>query len=427
MDRIVERIEPNFPKQPKLLRVAAYARVSSGKDAMLHSLSTQVSYYSNYIQKHPGWTYCGVYADEAITGTKGNRENFQRLLADCRQGKIDVIITKSISRFARNSLILLETVRELKGLGVDVFFEEQNIHTNSNEGELMLTILASYAQEESRSVSENMKWRIKQSFKEGRPWDCTILGYRFEGDGYVIEPNEASTVRLIFDLYLSGFGYGKIARLLNEKNLPTRFGNNWHQSNVARILQNDSYTGNLTLQKTFRSDYISKQKHFNQGELPKYRVEGSHEAIIPQEQFDRVQAEIKRRSTTQRQSLPSPFSRKLVCGICGRHYIRKKSSKGSTWVCYTYEAFGKVACASKAIPERILEAVVAEALATHGATENDFRDCVDHIDVVGANELNFIFYDGTSEHRTWKDPSRRDSWTLEMREAARQRAKNRWR
>ena len=157
MKRIVEKVQ-FIPKMPVLLNVAAYARVSSGKDAMLHSLSAQVSYYSEKIQKHPGWKYCGVYADEAITGTKEDREQFQKLLERCRNGEIDLILTKSISRFARNTVTLLETVRELKKLGVDVLFEEQNIHSMSSDGELMLTILASYAQEESLSASENRKW-----------------------------------------------------------------------------------------------------------------------------------------------------------------------------------------------------------------------------------------------------------------------------
>ena len=147
---------------------------------MLHSLSAQVSYYSSLIQAHNDWEYVGVYADEAITGTKQMRKNFQRLLDDCRDGKIDLIITKSISRFARNTVTLLETVRELKLLGIDVYFEEQSIHTISADGELMLTILASYAQEESRSASENQKWRIKKNFEEGIPWDGTLLGYRLK-------------------------------------------------------------------------------------------------------------------------------------------------------------------------------------------------------------------------------------------------------
>ena len=166
MPGIITRIE-KLPSIPRLLRVAAYARVSSEKDSMLHSLYQQVSFYSELIQSHEGWEYAGVYADEAKTGTKDSREDFQRLLDDCRAGKIDAVITKSISRFARNTVTLLETVRELKALGIDVYFEEQNIHTLSAEGELMLTILASYAQEESRSVSENQKWRVRKAFENG--------------------------------------------------------------------------------------------------------------------------------------------------------------------------------------------------------------------------------------------------------------------
>ena len=197
MERIVVR--RHFPKAniPQLKRVAAYARVSSGKDAMLHSLSAQVSYYNDLIQNHSGWQYAGVYADEALTGTKDNRDNFQRLLTDCRAGKIDMVITKSISRLARNTVTLLETVRELKNMGVDVFFEEQNIHSLSADGELILTILASYAQEESLSASENQKWRVRQNFMNGKPWRGFMLGYRYDGEKYTIVPDEAEIVRSI--------------------------------------------------------------------------------------------------------------------------------------------------------------------------------------------------------------------------------------
>lgn len=167
------------PIPKKLLRVAAYARVSSGKDAMLHSLSAQISYYSDLIQRHPGWQYAGVYADEAKTGTRDSREKFQELLNDCRAGKVNMVITKSISRFARNTVTLLSTIRELKAIGVDIYFEEQNTHTLSADGELVISVLASYAQEESRSASENQKWRIRKNFEEGKPWDGTLLGYRY--------------------------------------------------------------------------------------------------------------------------------------------------------------------------------------------------------------------------------------------------------
>jgi len=188
MQRIITRVNL-VPKQPKAKRMAAYARVSTGKDAMRHSLSAQVSYYSNLIQSHNGWLYCGVYADEALTGTKDGREQFQRMLKDCREGKLDGIITKSISRFARNTVTLLETIRELKLLGIDVFFEEQNIHTMSSEGEFLLTILASYAQAESLSASENLKWRIRKSFEEGEIFCISdMYGYDKKDKKMVINP-----------------------------------------------------------------------------------------------------------------------------------------------------------------------------------------------------------------------------------------------
>ena len=220
MKRVIEKVAFPAPSAPKLTRVAAYARVSSAKDAMPHSLSAQVSYYNSLIQRHPGWIFCGVYADEGLTGTRVDRENFQRLLADCRAGKLDMVVTKSISRLARNTVTLLETVRELKNLGVDVYFEEQNIHSASADGELMLSILASYAQEESLSDSENQKWRIKRNFESGLPWNCTMLGYRYDNGTLVIHPEEAAVVRQIFDSYLGGMGVTAIAKMLNRASSP---------------------------------------------------------------------------------------------------------------------------------------------------------------------------------------------------------------
>jgi len=212
LTRTITKIE--FPPAPplSLTRVAAYARVSSAKDEMLHSLAAQVSYYSRLIQQNPGWLYVGVYADEAMTGTKDNRPEFQRMLSDCRNKIIDRIITKSISRFARNTVTLLKTVRELKSLGVDVYFEEQNIHSMSGDGELMLTILASYAQEESLSVSENCKWRIRQDFSKGKPGNIKILGYDLVDGQLEINTEEANTVRMIFADYLSGMGKNAIVK-----------------------------------------------------------------------------------------------------------------------------------------------------------------------------------------------------------------------
>jgi len=228
---IVERKITKLPLAPQVLtrqRTAAYARVSCDKDAMLHSLAAQVSFYSDLIQSRPDWEYIGVYADEALTGTKGDRPEFQRLIADCRAGRIDFIITKSISRFARNTVDLLETVRELKSLGVGVFFEEQNINSLSGDGELMLTILAAYAQEESRSVSENCKWRIRKDFNEGKPAGYMhVYGYDYKAGKLTIVPEEAEVVRMIFADYLSGMGRNAIMKKLIALGIPTKCGGRW--------------------------------------------------------------------------------------------------------------------------------------------------------------------------------------------------------
>ena len=414
------------PKLERKKRVAAYARVSSGKDAMLHSLSAQVSYYSDLIQSHGEWLYVGVYADEAKTGTKESRAGFQSLIADCRDGKIDMVITKSISRFARNTVTLLQTVREFKALGVDIYFEEQNIHTMSGDGELMMTILASYAQEESRSASENQKWRIKRSFESGIPWDRTLMGYRMENEHYVIVPGEAEIVRRIYNKYLSGSGYQIIAKRLNEEGVPSRFGGKWNQSAVSKILSNYTYTGNLLLQKTFRENHITKRKIFNNGELPKYLAEESHEAIIDEETFQAVQEEKSRRSARfNKNSAPKktyPFSSLMVCDNCGKNYRRKVTKSGPVWVCDTFNSLGKSACASKQIPEPILQQVTAEVLGKADFTREQLRSQIQQIRVCSGNVLIFCFQNGSEVTRKWKDRSRSESWTDEMKEAARRKA-----
>jgi DNA invertase Pin-like site-specific DNA recombinase len=276
MERKIERVQ--FPtKMPQLKNVAAYARVSSGKDAMLHSLSAQVSYYKEIISRQKGWRFCGVYADEALTGTKDDRKQFCLLLQACRRGEIDMVITKSISRFARNTVTLLETVRELKSLGIDVFFEEQNIHSISPDGELMLTILASYAQEESLSASENRKWQIRKDFEKGKIGSITIFGYRRNADGVLeIQPDEAKIVRMIFSDYLSGMGGQSIANKINEMNIRTRQGNLWTSPRIKEILQNEKYIGKMILQKYYRNNHMEKRKMINHGELQRYVVDTTH-------------------------------------------------------------------------------------------------------------------------------------------------------
>lgn len=409
---------PFAPILKKRKRVAAYARVSSGKDAMLHSLSAQISYYSDLIQKHPGWEFAGVYADEAKTGTRDSRENFQKLLQACREKQVDMVITKSISRFARNTVTLLATVRELKALGVDVFFEEQNIHTLSADGELMITVLASYAQEESLSASENQKWRIRKNFQAGIPCDATLLGYRYKNGQYVIEPKEAETVRRIFREYLSGKGDMAIIAQLNKDGIPTRCGNKWSKHSVIRILKNYTYTGNLLLQKYFREDHLTKNDVINHGQLPQYHVVHAHEAIVSMEEYLAVQEEIARRAAKHSPADKVytnryPYTGLITCGCCGARYTRKVTHGGPVWICRTYNTQGKAACPSKAIPERVLDSLTA----------NISLDDLTALRAENGNRLVFIHKDGSESVKRWEDRSRAESWTPEMKEAARQKAR----
>ncbi len=421
MNRTIKQKSFSVPQMPKLTKVAAYARVSSGKDAMLHSLSAQVSYYNDLIQHHPGWIFCGVYADEALTGTKADRENFARLMEDCKAGKVDMVVTKSISRFSRNTVDLLETVRMLKDIGVDVYFEEQNIHSKSADGELMLTILASYAQEESLSASENQKWRIRHNFQNGMPWTGTMLGYRYNKGKYEVVPDEAETVKLIFKSYLEGKGYIAIVKMLNEKGIPTRFGNAWSKNSVVRVLSNYAYTGNLLLQQTYRENHLTKRTLQNTGELPKYHILDSHDPIISLADFNAAQDEMKRRAEKHnrpgRKKNTYPFTGKIVCGICGKRYRRKVTKSGVKWICPTYNEFGKAACPSKQIPEDTLILMTMETLGSLDARNNK----ITVIRAENDNTLVFCFDNGKTTVKRWADRSRALSWTDEMKEAARRK------
>ena len=426
MERIIKKVE-FLPKAPKMLNVAAYARVSSGKDAMLHSLSAQVSCYSSKIQKHPGWNYCGVYADEAITGTKADRNQFQELLKRCYNGEIDLIITKSISRFARNTVILLETIRELKEINVDVYFEEQNIHSISPDGELMITILSSYAQEESYSASENRKWRARKDFEKGIIGSITMFGYRRNAEGVLeIEPSEAEIVRMIFHDYLSGMGQTAIAKKLNEMGIPTRQGNSWPNPRIKELLSNEKYMGNLLLQKFYRNNHIEKIKTKNKGELPRYLVENAHEAIIDKETFYKVQellSERKQQYSHEGSTKRYPLSGMIQCKACGKNYQRKVYPQGATWLCATFVRKGKKYCpTAKQIPENILFSVICDVLNIDAFDETVVKSKIKQIIVPAPNELIFIFCDGQQVKRHWEHISRSESWNDEMKQQARERS-----
>lgn len=418
-------IEP-LPKLERLIKVAAYARVSSGKDAMLHSLAAQITYYQNLITTHQGWEFAGVYADEALTGTKDNRQEFQRLIKDCKAGKIDMVIVKAISRFARNTVTLLETVRMLKNINVDVYFEEQNLHSISSEGEMVLTFLASFAQEESRSVSENMKWRIKKDFEQGIIWGSKDqIGYKLVNRKLVLVPDEAKFVRRIFDLYLNGYGFQAIANMFNAEDLKSPKGCRWCKTAIEQIINNYNYTGDLLLQKTFREDHLTKHRKFNKGERNQYLVENDHEPIITKEEFMRAQ-DLKRQRAKQfnirYSSKRHEFTGIMRCSICGKNYRRKVQSTRMWWVCSTFNSLGKNECASKAIPEETLIEVTKKVLGVEKVTSEIVGKRIERIDVLCGNKLHFHLKNGTVVEETWNDLSRSNSWTPEMREKARQRA-----
>lgn len=427
MERAVKQVRFPATSIPKLTRVAAYARVSSGKDAMLHSLSAQVSYYSNLIQNHKGWQYVGVYADEALTGTKDHREKFQQMLADCRDGKIDMVITKSISRFARNTITLLEAVRELKSLGVDVYFEEQNIHTMSADGELMMTILASYAQEESLSASENMKWRIRKGFERGEMINLQFLyGYSIKKGVVTVNHAQARIVQEIFRRFNDGESMGSIADDLNARNLKGTRGGEWRQQRIHDVVTNEKYLGNALLQKSFVNNHLEKKQVKNRGELPQYYAEGTHDAIIDPETFAKAQERIEAlRLAAKERPKPtrSAFTGKIRCVKCGKNYKRGRHGDRAFWNCSTYLSKGATACRCSQIPEPLLYSITAEVLGLEEFDSAAFESKITVIEAHDDNTLVFCFTDGTQAVKRWQHRSRSESWTPEMRESARQKAK----
>ena len=285
-------LEPKIPVLKPRKRVAAYARVSMETERLKHSLSAQVSHYSSYIQKNPEWEYAGVYADDALSGTgTEKRTEFNRLIADCEKGSVDIVLVKSISRFARNTVILLETVRHLKDIGVDVWFEEEGIHSLDGDGELMLTILASFAQEESRSISENCKWAIRKRYEKGLPRNCKIYGYRTRNGELVIEESEAEVVRRVFQMFLDGDSCYIIAKRLTAEGIKSYGGTKFSGEVIGFMIRQEKYTGCTLAQKFYTESHVSHKQVKNKGELPMYFIEGTHPAIISMETYQAAQTE----------------------------------------------------------------------------------------------------------------------------------------
>lgn len=310
----------------KKRRAAGYARVSTDSDEQFTSYEAQVDYYTRYIQGRSDWEFVKVYTDEGISAlnTK-NREGFNSMIADAMAGKIDIIITKSVSRFARNTVDSLVTIRQLKDHGVEVYFEKENIYTFDSKGELLLTIMSSLAQEESRSISENVTWGKRKQFADGKVWlpYKRFLGYERGPDGMPkIVPEQAKIVVYIYDLFMMGLTAAGIAKRLTDEGIPTPGGKEvWGKTTVTSILTNEKYKGDALLQKMFTTDFLQKKRKINEGEVPQYYVENSHPAIISRELFDRVQAEMQRRKGLDMvYRYTSVFSARIVCGDCGSFY-----------------------------------------------------------------------------------------------------------
>lgn len=390
-------------EKKKNLRVAAYCRVSTNSEEQLNSYENQKAYYTEKIMTNPGWTMVDVFADEGKTGTSAcKRKDFLRMIRQCRQGKIDMILAKSVSRFARNTVDTLNYTRELRSLGIPVIFEEQNINSIHPESEFLITIHGAFAQSESEDTSSRVRWGIQQSMRTGKAniQFKTLLGYKKGSDGeMVIVPEQAETVKLIYELYLSGKTLRNIKKTLEARGLRNAAGTTeWTTSNLRTILSDEKYCGDVLRQKTFIRDCISKQVVKNTGQRPKYLIQNHHDAIIPREQFDAVQFEMARRraqTDRSRKSVPTgagkysgkyALSGLLFCGECGTAYRRvvwtQHGEKRAVWRCTSRLDYGKKYCKdSPTLDEEPLQQAVLAAInasmSDHGTLKAQLTDAME--------------------------------------------------
>ncbi len=380
-------------KQSKRLRVAAYCRVSTDEDEQINSYKAQIEYYTEKINKNPEWQMAGIFADEGISGTQAKkRPEFLKMIRLCRQGKIDLILTKSFSRFARNTVDSVDYIRELRALGIGVVSEKENMNTLNEDSEMLITILSCFAQAESESISKNVSWGIHQSFKNGKvPIKySTLLGYRKgENDLPEIVPDEAEIVKEIYRRYLDGMSLRQIADTLNSRGIKTKHKNTaWTPETVKGILKNEKYSGDAILQKTYVTDCITKTTRKNNGELPMYIVKNHHDPIISRNDFNRVQEEMARRSAKRtiaekltkteqgKYSAKYALSELLICGECGTHYRRvtwtAKGFKEIKWRCINRIQYGKKKCHnSPTVDEEPLQRAIVSAINEFCEVRND--------------------------------------------------------
>ena len=388
--------------------VAAYARVSTEKEEQEDSFERQVQHYTSLITSKSDWIFGGIYADPGITGTRAEkRPDFMRMIQDCRDGNINKVLVKSISRFARNTVDALNYIRELKDLGISVYFENENIDTMTPGGEVLLTILAAMAEQESRTMSTNIKWSYQKKFQNGEVILNTgmVLGYKKNKDGdYVIAEEEAAVVRRIFREYVAGIPVPQICHGLEADGIKTKRGSaQWHTNAVLGIIKNEKYTGNAILGKTFKPDVLSKKRQKNTGQVPMYYAENTHPAIIDQVLFDMAQTEMQRRLDekdaavgTSRYTSKYPFSGLLVCGTCGHRLRRHVRTVGSgkrvpAWGCTNRISNGRAACDSHHINEDVLERTFRAAFDGMDIVMDTLQDtCEEVLDIGSRGELDQV-------------------------------------
>ncbi len=414
----VKVIEPTIKSIPKKLRVAAYVRVSVEKELSEHSFAAQLDHFIKLMDSRPDWTNAGVYSDYGITGTKTDRPGFQGLMAACEAGQIDLVLTKSISRFCRNTVDLLNTIRHLKEKGINVHFERENMDTMSDSGELLLTLLASFAQEESRSMSENCKWSIRKRFEQGRGNCFHLYGYRWDGKEFHIEDHEAEIVRKVFSLYLEGLGPHAIAARLKDDGVERSNGTPFTYSRIVKMLHQEKYCGDSLLQKTFRENHITKRKMENKGEYPMYYAEGTHPQIISHDEFDMVKSEMaKRRELDFRAGDSSRFScftGKIRCASCGHTFRRCNKGgrwKRHIWKCGTKIQYGTSTCPSGNLPEKMLVMSACDVLELETFDQEAFELHVREVLVQSPYTLIFRMDDGSAVVKRWTYDAKRKDYT----------------
>ena len=339
-------IPASTPAQTRKLRVAAYARVSSNSEDQLNSFTAQNAHYTQLITSNPDWEFVDVYADQGITGTSAEkREDFLRLLADCRRGRIDRILVKSSSRFARNAKECLEAVRDLKALDVSVYFEEQNIDTAELSGELLVSIFAMIDQEESIATAQRLRWSYQHRMQTGQFITCKApFGYKLCNGTLQIEEKEAKIIRLIYQRYLQGFNMEEIAAEVTKCGIPTKDHKpRWKARSIHYILHNEKYLGNSLLQKRYTTSSLPYQQKQNHGVLPQYFLENSHPPIIDADTFSRVQELLKSKSAhiPPKSNRSHPFTRIITCEACGSIFKRKQSKYAAYWICQTHDKSAK--------------------------------------------------------------------------------------